>query len=132
MKNLKKLVEYWLNIANRDFKTMVGLFKLKRYPESLFYGHMVLEKILKALVAQNKRKHASPTHNLLVLLTEAEINLSKEKMEFLAEVSKLNIRTRYPDYKLYFYKVCNRRYTEERLKKIKEIYKELCQRIKKN
>jgi len=132
MRDADSLIKYWLNTAKHDFETMLGLFKLKRYPDCLFYGHMVLEKVLKAVVVQKKKKHSPPVHNLLVLLREAGINLEKEKAEFLAEVNKFNIRARYPDYKLSFYKMCNRKYTEERLEKIKLIYKELCQKIKKN
>jgi len=109
---------------------MMGLFNLKRYSDTLFYGHLVLEKILKALIVQNKKKHPQPTHNLLVLLKEAGIDLEKEEVEFLAEVNKFNIRTRYPDYKLSFYKIATLKYTRPRLEKIKLLYKKLCQKIK--
>jgi len=47
--DVKKLVEYWQATAKRDYETMLGLFKIKRYPESLFFGHIVLEKILKGI-----------------------------------------------------------------------------------
>ncbi|MCD5385013.1 MAG: HEPN domain-containing protein, partial [Candidatus Pacebacteria bacterium] len=108
----------------------MGLFKLKRYSDSLFYGHIVLEKTLKALVVQNKKSHPKPIHNLLVLTQEADINLKKEDLEFLAEVNKFNIRARYPDYKFVFHKLCILDYTEIKLKKIKSIYKKLCQMLK--
>ena len=48
--NVKKIVEYWRKTAEYDYKTMVFLFKGKEYSNSLFFGHIVLEKILKALV----------------------------------------------------------------------------------
>ncbi|MBU4478761.1 MAG: HEPN domain-containing protein [Candidatus Omnitrophica bacterium] len=44
MKKTDERVIYWLKIAEHDYETMLGLFKLKRYADSLFYGHMVLEK----------------------------------------------------------------------------------------
>lgn len=131
MDDIKGVVKYWLNTAEHDYQTMRGLFQIKRYPDSLFYGHLVLEKILKALVVQNKKKHPTPTHNLLVLLNETGIELEREEVEFLAEVNKFNIRARYPDYKLSFYKVCTLRYTKLRLEKINSLYKKLCQCIKK-
>jgi len=52
---LKKIVEYWQKTAMRDYETMLGLFKIKRYPESLFFGHIALEKILKTLVVQETK-----------------------------------------------------------------------------
>src|SRR3989344_8662498 len=106
------------------------LFKSKRFSDSLFYGHIVLEKTLKALTAQNKGSHPKPIHNLLVLLEDASIKLIKEDLEFLAEVNKFNIRSRYPDYKLSFYKICTLDYTASRLEKIKLMYKKLCGALK--
>ena len=129
--DVKKLTNYWMETAKHDYETMLGLFKIKRYSDSLFYGHIVLEKTLKALVVQNKKRHPKPIHNLLVLTQEAGVDLKKEDLEFLAEVNKFNIRARYPDYKLAFYKLCNLNYTELKLKKIKLIYKKLCQMLKK-
>ena len=65
--NVKKVVEYWQVTAKRDYETMLGLFKMKRYPESLFYGHIVLEKILKGLVVKETKKEAPYIHNLTKL-----------------------------------------------------------------
>lgn len=131
MQNTKKLIEYWSKTAEHDYETMLGLFKLKRYSDSLFFGHIILEKILKAHVVKKTKDHPKPIHNLVVLAKEASIDLTKEDMEFLAEVNKFNIRTRYPDYKLSFYKLCTLNYTKSKLEKIKIIYKKLCQMLKK-
>src|SRR3989344_806475 len=126
MKDKNKLIKYWIKTAEHDYDTMLSLFKSKRYSDCLFYGHIVLEKILKALVAQNKGSHPKPIHNLLVLIEDTGIELAKEDLEFLSEVNKFNIRARYPDYKLLFYKICTLDYTAPRLEKIKLMYKKLC------
>lgn len=131
MTHPKELINYWLKTAAHDFDTMQSLFKSKRYSDCLFFGHITLEKILKALVVQATGEQASFTHDLLVLykklrgvpLTEAEINL-------LDEVNRFNIRARYPDYKLQFYKQCTADYTAPYFKKISELYKHLCHAIK--
>lgn len=128
--NIQDLIKYWQETAEYDYKTMISLFKSKRYSDSLFYGHLVLEKILKALVVQETKSHAKPVHNLVVLSEDAKINISKDELEFLAEVNKFNIRARYPDYKLSFYKICDLNYTKPRLIKIKLIYKKLCKELK--
>ena len=130
MKNTKEIIEYWIKTARHDYKTMQSLFESKRYSDSLFYGHIVLEKVLKALVIQKTKEHAKPIHNLLILLQKTDVKLEKDDLEFLTEINKFNIKTRYPDYKLLFYKTCNLKYTESRLKKIKFLYKKLCQQIK--
>lgn len=46
--NKKEILEYWLKSADIDYKTMQYLFKGKDYSWSLFIGHIVVEKLLKA------------------------------------------------------------------------------------
>ncbi len=128
--DIEKLIEYWLAMAERDYKTMLGLFKIKRYPESLFFGHIVLEKILKALVVQETKNEAPKTHDLVRLAEIAELKLPDEILEYLKIVNRFNMRTRYPDTKLEFHKCCDLKYTKDNVEKIKKIYKELCQKIK--
>ena len=128
--DVKKVVEYWQATAERDHETMLGLFKIKRYPESLFFGHVVLEKILKALVVQEAKKEAPKTHDLVRLAEIAKLKLSDKTLEYLKIVNRFNMRTRYPDAKLEFYKCCDLEYTKNNLEKIKKLYKKLCQELK--
>jgi HEPN domain-containing protein len=41
---VKKIVDYWRKTAEHDYKTMLCLFKGKRYSDALFFGHIILEK----------------------------------------------------------------------------------------
>ncbi len=128
--DVKKLIEYWRTTAERDYETMLGLFKIKRYPESLFFGHVVLEKILKGLVAEETKNEAPKTHDLVRLAEIAKLKLPDKTLEYLKIVNRFNMRTRYPDTKLEFYKCCDSEYTRNNVEKIKKLYKELCQKIK--
>ena len=128
---MKAIVEYWLKTSKHDYETMLILFNAKKYSNCLFYGHIVLEKILKALVVKATDSHAKPIHNLLILCKQAEISLEREELEFLSEVNKFNLKARYPDYKLSFYKLCTYKYTKAKLEKIKSIYKKLCKILEK-
>lgn len=130
--DVTKLVEYWVKTAEHDYDTAISLFHGRRYPDCLFYGHLVLEKILKAISVLKAKKHPKPIHNLLVLLEDSGISseLTKEEIEFLAEVNRFNIKARYPDYKLSFYKLCTLAYVKPRLERITDIYKKLCGIIK--
>ncbi len=128
--NIKKIIEYWKKTAQHDYKTMQGLFKIKRYSDCLFFGHIILEKILKGLVVKNAGKEAPYIHDLVRLEELAEIQLDKDELKFLKEVNNFNIRVRYPDYKLRFYKICTKEFAEKRFKKIVKLYRKLCQRLK--
>ena len=126
----EELVHYWLETAKHDYDTMVGLYRIKRYSDCLFYGHIVIEKTLKALIVKNTGKAAPFIHDLVRLQEVAGLNLPEKLVDFLDQINEFNIRTRYPEYKLDFYKRCTPAYTKKYFEKIKEIYKELCQKAK--
>ena len=124
------LVDYWLKTGEHDYDTMICLFKSKRYSDSLFFGHIVLEKVLKGLVVKKIRKDAPYIHDLVRLKDLAELELPTEDVLLLNKVNDFNIRCRYPEVKLKFYKQCTKEYTEEYYKQIITLYKKLCQRLK--
>lgn len=63
--NQDKIVSYWLESADQDFKTMQHLVASKDYSWSLFLGHLVIEKLLKAIYVKKEAKPAPFTHDLL-------------------------------------------------------------------
>ncbi len=128
--NTKKVIEYWRKTAEHDYEVMLYLFKGKKYPESLFFGHIILEKVLKGLVAQETKKQAPYIHDLIRLREIARLELSQDEIKFLNKVNDFNIRARYPEYKLQFYKQCDRKYTKNYLDEIIRLYKKLCQKLK--
>ena len=90
----------------------------------------MIEKTLKALVVKNTGKAAPFIHDLVRLQEIAKLDLSEKLIDLLDQINEFNIRTRYPEYKLDFYKRCTAPYTKKYFEKIKEIYKELCQKAK--
>jgi len=127
---IEKIAGYWKKTAQHDYKTMMGLFEIKRYSDCLFFGHIVLEKILKGLVAKNTGKEAPYIHDLVRLQELAKMQLEKDDLKFLKEVNNFNIRVRYPDYKLRFYKICTKEFTEIRFNRIVKLYKKLCLKLR--
>lgn len=90
-----------------------------------FYGYIVLEKILKALVVKNVRDEAPRIHDLVELSKRAKLDLSEKELEYLKVANRFNMRTRYPDVKFNFYKMCDLKYTKPHLENIKNLYKKL-------
>lgn len=124
------MAEYWQKSAEHDFETVFFLYKNKRYSDSLFFGHIVLEKILKALVVKKIKIEPPKMHDLVKLEELAELNSDNETRILLKEINVFNIRSRYPDYKFRFYKSCTKEFTKKYLDKIRELYKNLCQKLK--
>jgi len=106
------------------------LFAGKKYADSLFFGHIVLEKIIKTHVVKDSGKETLKVHDLLYLADLSKLNLSNDEIKYLKIVNRFNMRTRYPDIKLTFYKQCTRQYIKEHLEKIEKLYKKLCQELK--
>ena len=129
-KDVEKIITYWQLTAKHDYDTMLSLFESKRYSDCLFYGHIVLEKILKGLVVKKIKTPAPYLHDLVRLQELASIQLSEKEIDLLDAVNEFNIRSRYPEQKLNFYKQCTKLYTQKYLKEIVSLYHKLCQMLK--
>lgn len=121
--NKEALIKYWVDSSEIDYKAMLSMFRTKHYNWALFIGHLVIEKLLKAIfVKVNGEKVSVPKiHDLLSLANKAHLTLTEEQQNILDEITSFNINARYLDYKLNFYKKCTSKYTNEQKKKIKEM-----------
>ncbi|MDP2750700.1 MAG: HEPN domain-containing protein [Nanoarchaeota archaeon] len=129
-KEVQDAINYWIEIAKRDYDTMLALFGSGRYPESLFFGHIIIEKTIKGLVTKETREQPPYIHDLLRLAELAKLDLDNEKMDFLDMLNDFNIRARYPEHKLNLYKKCDKAFAEKNLEIIKELYNKLCLKLK--
>ncbi|NOZ61861.1 MAG: HEPN domain-containing protein [Calditrichaeota bacterium] len=122
--NIDEHIKYWLESAEHDLDVSDSLFKSEKYDWSLFVGHLVLEKALKAIFVKTHNNRMPPKiHNLLKLARLSDLDLYDRQELLFAEINEFNIATRYPDYKSNFYKKCTRSFAEKYLKLIKEQYK---------
>ena len=112
-------IKYWLGSAEHDLETSDTLFETGKYDWSLFVGHLVLEKILKAIFVKNNGNKIPPKlHNLVRLSELSFIELDENKKVILDKISDFNIEARYPEYKNEFYKTCTKEFAEENKKRI--------------
>ena len=125
----EKTVSYWAAGAEYDFDTAKKLFKARRYPYTLFFGHLAVEKILKALVVQETQEHAPHTHSLPLLASKLAFKIPEEIETNLAVFMEFYFEARYPEDQLKFYRKCTRIFTEKNLKKIKEAYQWLKKKL---
>lgn len=45
----ERIVKHWIESSNKDFKTMIDLYNTNNNSWALFIGHLVVEKLTKAL-----------------------------------------------------------------------------------
>lgn len=122
MMNKQDHIAYWLKSASKDLETMNYLFKGRRYVHTLFFGHLYIEKISKALwVKSNKENYPPKIHNILSILKQAETTLDEVQLLFLLKLNQYQIEGRYPEDIEKLYKITNRPLVNEYLKSIKTI-----------
>lgn len=119
---LEKTVSYWIKGAEYDLDTAERLLEVEKYPYVLFFGHLALEKLLKALFVKINRKHAPYTHRLTFITSKLDVNMPQEILDKMAEFEAFNIEARYPDEKKSFYDICDREFAKEKLRDMKGVY----------
>jgi len=107
----KDLIKYWIESPDRDYNAMMHLYEKKDYHWALFIGHLVIKKLLKAYYVKNIDNQPPYMHNLLRLAEKTDLELNAQQKDFLVTVAAFNIRTRYDDYKLSFYRTCTKEFT---------------------
>ncbi|MEK6791267.1 MAG: HEPN domain-containing protein [Deltaproteobacteria bacterium] len=123
-------IDYWRESAAHDMEAAQTLFKNQKYDWCLFVGHLVIEKVLKAIYVRDKKEAPPWIHNLVRLAENTTLQLSEEQLMFLANVNDFNIESRYPDYKFSFYKTCTKEFTEEQFTRIQEMYQWLLSQMR--
>ena len=126
----QEMVSYWHKSAADDWKTVRNLFAKRDYVKALFFGHLYLEKLLKALVVHETQAPAPFGHRLSILAEKAKLSLSAKQVALLDRVTEYNISTRYPDWQFEFKKKCTKRFCELELAEIEEFGKWLRKMIK--
>jgi HEPN domain-containing protein len=118
--DVSEIVRYWLATAADDLVAAEHLFEAQDYTHALFFGHLYLEKLLKAQVVRQTRQHAPLSHNLRYLAEKGKLDLTQSQGSFLVRVTEYSIKTRYPDMDLQFRRQCTREFCQAELKQIRE------------
>lgn len=116
--DIDKIFNHWKSTSDKDFQTLMLLYDAKDYSWSLFIGHIVLERLLKASVVKEIQNHAPYTHDLTKLAKLSKLDFSEEHLDWLDTISTFNLNARYDTYKEAFYRKCTADFTSEWIDKI--------------
>ena len=122
MFDIEKVKTYWFTEAQESLQVADHLMEKEDYSYALFFGHLAVEKLLKALYVIRRKEHAPPIHNLFRLASAAGIELDKMKSNALIRITAFNIEARYPDIKRAFRKKCTAEFSIREMQLIKEIF----------
>ena len=129
IENIDTIFLHWKESAEENYSTMQNLLKTSEYSWALFIGHLVIEKLLKALYVKKIQQHAAYSHDLLRLAKNAGIDIPEEYSEWLDEITTFNINARYENYKQSFSKLCTKDFTERWSHKIEILRKWLINQL---
>lgn len=113
MTQLEKTLAYFQESSEKDWKMAQKLFRSKDYGYALFFCHLTLEKLLKAIVVAKTDKAAPYIHNLVQLARLADIKFDANTKNILKEITTFNIAGRYDDEKQAFYKKCTKPFAQK-------------------
>ena len=91
--DIDKIYNHWINTSDKDYITMTHLYNTKDYHWSLFIGHIVLERLLKAYVVKKTGDHAPFTHDLTKLARVSGLTFSEEYLDWLDTITTFNMNS---------------------------------------
>jgi len=126
---MDKIVAHWVERSQYDLDTAKIMLDTGRYLYVAYMCQQTVEKILKALIAQQGKENF-PIHNLNRLAEIISNELTPEQFNFIAELTPYHIEARYGDYKESLSEIINEKKAQQVYKKTREIYKWIYQKIK--
>lgn len=118
----KEHIDYWLESAQSDWESVSLLFDGGKYVQGLFFCHLVLEKISKALLIKLTDEIYPPKiHDIVKLLQKSGAVISDEHIIFLRAFNTYNLEGRYPDYMSNIYRNTKKDKSAELIQKVGEI-----------
>ncbi len=121
--DIEKALHFWIEGAEKDFLAFQHLYENKDYPQCLFWGHLVIEKLLKGLILLKTKNQAPYSHDLVLLASKANLKLTTLQREQLNELNTLNQFARYDNEIVSFIEKCKEDFTEKYFLIIKDLYK---------
>jgi HEPN domain-containing protein len=97
LSGIEKQTGYWLKSSRQDLRVGGMLLRERKTRHGLFFLHLAMEKLLKALVCKATQKPAPKIHSLPVLADRAGVALQPGQRDFLDRFDEFNIEGRYPN-----------------------------------
>ncbi|OGU15752.1 MAG: hypothetical protein A2X61_02360 [Ignavibacteria bacterium GWB2_35_12] len=113
-------IKHWITSANSDLESAEILLLSGKFLWSLFIGHLVIEKALKAHYVNLHNETPPKIYNLIRLSKLSNIELNEESSDFFDRLNMFHIEARYPEYKSDLEKICTKEFSEEMFKRIRE------------
>lgn len=92
-----KSFEEWFKQAKYDIGTAHAMLEKGKYIYCVFMCHLSVEKALKALYAKILDENPPKIHSLVYLAQRTRVKLPSRIRDFLENLDKISVPTRYPE-----------------------------------
>lgn len=100
----EEAVKHWIDSSKEDLETAEALFKSEKFVYCLFFCHLAVEKLIKAIVIKKTDGTPPISHNLAQIFRLTGLPISETLKKDLDEMTTFNIEARYDIYKLRLHK----------------------------
>jgi len=111
----------WLEQAKNDIRVADIMLRNRQNIYAIFMCHLCIEKALKGVYLKRTDRVPPKIHNLVLLIEKTGLEMPGELHEFVVEINRLNVVTRYPDDMKRMDREYNRKITEGIIKKSREV-----------
>jgi len=98
MVDVEKQIDYWRQSSDEDWEVAVKLVRDGKSRHGLFFAHLALEKMLKAIICRRTRDIPPRIHNLTRLGELAGLKPDDRQADALADMNQFNMEGRYPEF----------------------------------
>jgi len=97
MVDVERQIDYWRQGSAEDWEVAVKLVKDGKSRHGLFFAHLALEKMLKAIICSHTHDVPPKIHNLTRLGELAGLKLDARLARSLVAMNQFNLEGRYPE-----------------------------------
>ena len=92
-------IAYWMNGADQNWQEVGSMFTAGTYVPCLFWAHLTIEKLAKALWVKDSAGDTPPfTHNIGKLLADTSLVLTSDQAKFVLQLNTFQLEGRYESY----------------------------------
>ena len=109
-------VAHWLTTADKNWQQLHNMAKAGDYVPALFWAHLCIEKLSKALWVKENTEITPPrTHDIIKLLTATSFQPTPAQVTLLTDLNRFQLEGRYPDYTHRLERLATAAYTQAKL-----------------
>ena len=113
----------WLKQSDNDIRAADIMFRNRQNMYAIFMAHLSIEKSLKGIYATRTGREAPKVHNLILLIETAGLEMPADLYDFIVEINRMSIVTRFPDDLTRMNREYNRKMIDGIMKKSREVLK---------